>query len=253
MVTEKNLTWGIAIAYASGADNPNDSNDKIMMTRLTPGITYKDYSKKYKGFVGTEQLFEGKSINPLYFAQAQKMNRPLTQRSQLTTPEFTNQCFIGSTIQYALPHESNTFTAQATAVTYFQPTALKKGLSSTLWQEQSLNFTQQMLLDMNTPLPRFLGTELNLSGSYTIGSDLTFSLFGAIFFPGNFYKKATGKYIPLLLQAQLNTPNFSAPYFTSTAEAPPSLGSSTCFFISAALTCFFDSDDFKDFFTKEKI
>ena len=248
MVTEKNLTWGIAGAYASGADNPNDTYDTIMMTRLTPGIHYKDYNKKYKGFVGIEQLFEGKSINPLYFAQAQKMNFTLTQSQQLTTPQFTNQCFIGSTVQYSLPQETNTFTTQATVVTYFQPTSIKKGLSATMWQEQSLDFTKQMIVDMNTSLPQHLGTELNISGSYSIGTDLTFSLFGALFFPGNFYKKSSGKIIPLLLQTELNSLNFSPD-----ETLPITLGANTCFFISAALICYFDSEDCWRFFTKEKI
>lgn len=249
MVTEKNLTWGIAGAYASGADNPNDTYDTIMMTRLTPGIHYKDYNKKYKGFVGIEQLFEGKSINPLYFAQAQKMNTALTATTQLTTFQFTNQCFLGSTIQYTLPQEKNHFTAQATVVTYFQPTSIKKGLSATLWQEQSFDFTNQMLIDMKTPLPRSLGTELNFSGSYNIGTDLTFSLFGAVFLPGSFYKKSAGKTLPLVLQTELNTPNFSP----DDTIPPITLGDNPCFFISAALTCFFDSGDCWNFFTKEKV
>jgi hypothetical protein len=248
MITEKNMTWGIAGAYASGADNPNATYDTLMMTRLTPGIRYKDHNKKYKGFVGIEQLFEGKSINPLYFAQAQKMNTTLTASGELTTPVFTNQCFIGSTLQYALPDASNTFTAQATVVTYFQPSSVKKGLSATLWQEQSLDFTSHMLKDMNTPLPHYLGTELNISGSYTIGTDLTFSLFGALFFPGNFYKKSAGKIIPLLLQTELDSLNFS-----SDETVPITLGDNTCFFISAALTCYFDSQDFKHFFKKENV
>ena len=246
MVIEKNLMWGIAAAYASGADNPNDTYDTIMMTRLTPGIRYKDYNKKYKGFAGIEQLFEGKSINPLYFAQAQKMNETLTASTQLTTPQFTNQCFIGSTIQYTHSQETNSFSTQATVVTYFQPTSIKKGLSATLWQEQSLDFTNQMLIDMNTSLPQHLGTELNISGSYTIGTDLTFSLFGALFLPGTFYKKSAGKNLPLLLQTELDASNFSP----DETVPPITIGANTCFFISAALTCFFDSDDFKDFFTK---
>jgi hypothetical protein len=246
MITKKNLTWGVALAYASGADNPNDTYNTIMMTRLTPDIRYKDYNKKYKGFVGIEQLFEGKSINPLYFAQAQKMNEPLTQALQLTTPQFTNQCFIGSTIQYTLPQEHTHFTAQATLVTYFQPTSIKKGLSATLWQAQSLDFTPQMLIDMTTPLPQHLGTELNISGAYTIGTDIIFSLFGAIFFPGNFYKKSAGKNIPLLLQTELDAPNFSPD-----EVLPITLGSDTCFFVSAALTCYFDIDDYFSRLTKK--
>ena len=239
MVTAKNLTWGFATAYASGGDNPNDTYDTIMATRLTPGITYKDYNKKYHGFIGIEQLFEGKSINPLYFAQAQKMNESLALSSELTIPKFTNQCFIGSTIQYTMPEKSNTFTAQATAITYFQSTAIKKEISITLWQAQSLEFTDQMLIDMNTFLPRHLGTELNFSGSYTIGTDLTFSLLGALFFPGKFYKKLAGKNLSLGLQTQLDAPNFSPEQ-----KNHISIGSDACFFISLALTCFFDSEDF---------
>ncbi len=242
------LTLGLAFAYASGADNPNDSDDTILMTRLTPGITYKDYNKKYHGFVGIEQLFEGKSINPLYFAQAQKMNQPFTDQSVLTTPQFTNQGFFGTTLRYkGLEHKAHTFCAQGTVVSYFMATSIKKGLSASLWQAQSLNFTTQMYTDMNSPLPQFLGNEFNFSLDYHIGSDFTFSLLGAFFFPGKFYKQAAGKTISLALQTQLNSQNFG-----TNDTTPPTFGSDTCFFLSAALTCLFDLADCKRIFTKDR-
>lgn len=229
LITHNNLMWGAAFAYTSGGTGVNDSYDTITMTRLTPGIRYSDYNKKNKSFLGINQFYEAKSVNPLYFGAGDYT--------------YSNLCFVGSTLQYSLPNESNTFSAQGTIVTYFKPAVPTKGLSATLWQEQSLDFTDQMRRDMNLRLSHYLGTELNFSGSYSIESDLTFSILGGIFFPGHFYEKLAGKTISLQTQEQLNQPNFSPD------EGPAiTYGNNTSFFLSVALTLLFDSSLYEKFF-----
>lgn len=229
-------TLGIAGGCASGDNYPNDSPDMITMTRLTPGITYSDFDKNYKGLVSVNQMYEGKAIQPLYFGQAQKLNRPLSLTDNLTTPLFTNQCFLGATVQGNTSVKNGLFSSSGTVVTYFQDHQITKGVSATLWQAQSIDFTPQMQADMTTPLPRFLGTELNGSLTYSIGTDLSFSIIAAVFIPGSYYKQAAGTYIPLIEQEELEQFSFTPDQGAFT----PTLGNSSCFFVGINLTCLFD-------------
>jgi hypothetical protein len=239
---------GIAGGCASGDNNPNDSIDTITMTRLTPNIAYNDHKKNYHGFFGINQLYEGKSINPLYFGQAQKLNQPLSLNGQLTTPLFTNQCFLGTTVRGHTHAKNGILSASGTVVTYFEQHATKKGLSATLWQAQSLDFTPEMQADMNTILPKSLGTEINWNASYTVGTDLSFSLNGALFIPGAYYKKASGKLISLTQQAQLAQTDFAP----DENNYPPALGNNVSFFINVQFTCLFDFSRLQNPFTTLK-
>ena len=251
LLTEKYVSWGVAGGCASGGQNPNDSYEKIMLTRLTPGITYLDYNKKYHGFVGIEQLFEGKSINPLFFGQAQKFNAQLTSLSeeinQVTSINFTNQGFLGTTFRFEKIVEQKKISLSGTIATYFQLTALKKGIGASLWQEQSIDFTEQMRADMDTLLSKALGTELNASFDFIPFPDFTFSVLGALFIPGSYYKSITGKSIPLKLQSSLDLPNFSPD-----EDSPITIGSNFLYFLSAKMVCLFDLTDWKDVIPRKK-
>ncbi len=211
--TGKHLSVGFAGGCASGDTPPNDSYETIMLTRLTPGISYLDYDKKYAGFIGIQQLLESKSVNPLFFGQAQKCNNPLSEssscRNAITSINFTNQGFFATTAHYKKIFEQKIIDLSGTIATYFTITALKKGISSSLWQAQSLDFTNTMQLDMNKSLSKALGTELNASIDITPFSDFTFSILGALFMPASYYKSNAGKTIPLKLQTILDLPNFS--------------------------------------------
>lgn len=232
---EKIYTWAFATGFASGDRDPNDSIDTLLMTRLTPGITYLDYTKTYKGFMSVNQLFENCSINPLYFGQAQKLNRPLSNTGKLTTALFTNQGFIGSTIKIDYEMVEKKLHSDATVVTYFQLTHLTKGLSASLWDAQSLNFTNKMQTDMKLLLPNYLGTEFNASISYSPCKDINCSLTTALFFPGSYYNKAAGKSLSLTDQIKLNVMNFSPD-----EDTPITIGNNCCFYINAQIVCLFD-------------
>lgn len=215
VVTKKNITWALAALYTSGGNNPNDSYDTILMTQLTPGVQYRDYNKNYKGFIGTDQFYEVDYINPLYYGTGDF--------------NYTNLAFVGTTLEYSTKKKDNPFSAQITLVTYVKPCAL------------IFNVTNAQGIAMNTPLPHYLGTELNYSASYTYNSHFTFSLSGGIFFPGSFYKAS--KQQLAILEADITT------LFPSAGATPtPPITSSvkTPFFLAFKLVWLFDSCSSKE-------
>lgn len=217
VLTKKHVTWALAALYTSGANNPNDSYDTLLMTRLTPGVQYQDYNKKYKGFLGTDQYYEVDYINPLYYGTGDF--------------NYTNLAFVGSTLEYSTRDEKNPLSAQITIVTYVKPAALVFGV------------TNPQGATMNTPLPHYLGTELNYSGTYTYNSHLTFSLLGGIFFPGSFYKASKSQLVTL--EKEITT---AFPVVTTTQTNAASSKVKTPFFVGFSLVWNFDSSENKQFF-----
>jgi hypothetical protein len=217
VVTKKHLTWALAALYTSGGNNPNDSYDTLLMTRLTPGVQYQDYNKKYKGFIGTNQYYDVNYINPLYYGTGDF--------------NYTNLAFVGTTLEYSTKDEKNPLTAQCTLVTYVKPTALV------------FNVTNLQGKTMDTPLARYLGTELNYSATYTYNSHLTFSLLGGIFFPGSFYK-ASKSQIALLETDLINAFPSLTPAQTNTNNSKVK----TPFFVGFSLVGSFDSSGNKEIF-----
>jgi hypothetical protein len=208
--TKNHWRWAVAAAYASGANSPNESPLTLFLTRLTPGVRYKDYNKTYKGFMGTNQFSEAGSINGLYFG-------PGNYR-------YTNFAVLGSTLAFLAPKEHDLFVSQVTWVSYFKPVA------------QILDLTDQTGATLNTPLPHYLGTEFNGSASYSLGSSFKFSLLGGIFLPGKNYKELKEQ----ITFAELKTVQAINPAVTSIPEVRPK---KAAFFASFSVLWMFDSDD----------
>jgi len=219
--TKKNITWGVAGTYASGDNEPHDTYETILMNRFTPGVDYKDYTKKYNGFIGTDQLYETPALNNLYFGAGDF--------------SYSNLAFFGSTLQYNVEKDHNTLNAQATFVTYFKPSA------------PLLDITNKNGIKKNTALPHYLGTEINWSGSYSLNDDFTFSLMSGIFFPGTFYKELKQDFI-ILKQDILH---ILKPDTGPTSKIPQA-HLNHCYFVSAKVTWTFDSIDIKEFFDRRR-
>ena len=162
VITTTHISWTVAALYTSGDNNPNDSYDTILMTRLTPGVAYKDTDKTYKGFLGVDQYYEIGSFNPLYYGTGDF--------------NYSNLVFVGSTFEYRWGISEQPLSAQLTLVTYTKPCS------------PSFNTTDQTRTTMNNPLGHYLGTEINYSATYA-NKTKTFrlELLGGIFFPGKYY------------------------------------------------------------------
>ena len=217
VLTKKQWRWALAAAYASGANSPNESPVTLFLTRLTPGISYKDYDKTYKGFLGTNQFSEAGSINGLYFG-------PGNYR-------YTNFAILGSTVAYTIPKEQDMLIGQITWVSYFKPTA------------QILDITDQTGTILDTPLPHYIGTEFNGSMSYSLGNDFKLSLLGGFFFPGTGYKELKDQ----ITFAELQIAKAIDPTITSIKTVRPQ---KVAFFTSFSLIWTFDSSALDYFLSK---
>ncbi len=217
--TKKQWRWATAAAYASGENSPNDSPITLFLTKLTPGVRYKDYNKTYKGFLGTNQFSEANSINASYFG-------PGSYR-------YSNFALLGSTLAYTIKKEQDTFINHVTWASYFKPNGI------------ILDITDQTGVALNTPLPHYLGTEFNGSTSYSLGNDFKISLLGGFFFPGKNYNelKKQISFAELQIEKSINPAVTSIPTLSPTKVA---------FFTSFSLVWTFDSLNIKEFFDRNR-
>lgn len=223
ILEKDNLRWSLAGSYASGDDTPNDSPHTLLMTRLIPGVQYKDYDKKYKGFIGTNQMPEINGINAMYFGPG--------------VFTYTNRAVLGSTLSYSTQAEHNRLSTEITVAGYFKPTAPQLGI----FNASGVNTAE--------PLPHYLGTELNWVATYALGSHFSFTLQTALFFSGRFCKqlKQQAETIAEQLAAQLTEPSP-----TPLQTTPPSNTLNHCFFAGFTLTWLFDSNDIQQFFDRRR-
>ena len=165
LTTTSTITWAVVGAYLSGDDNPNDSLDTLLLTRLTPGVTYQDYNKTYKGFVSVDPYYEVAYLNPLYYGTGDF--------------NYSNLAFVGSTFEYRWSKESyQPLAAQLTVFSYFKPHAV------------NMNIIDSAGTLITNPLPHYLGTEINYEITYSNKhDDLDIFLLGGVFFPGAYLKE----------------------------------------------------------------
>ncbi|MFS8507374.1 MAG: hypothetical protein LVQ75_04790 [Candidatus Babeliales bacterium] len=122
----KEVKNSITVGCASGDDNPNDSYEKIMITRLTPGIAYQDRNKDYKGFVGVQELFTSESMQSYFLYEARKLNRPLFLTNKLTTASCSNLIFIGLSSNFQHTFDDKNYELHANIITFFNIKKQKK-------------------------------------------------------------------------------------------------------------------------------
>lgn len=242
--TGQNFSVGAAAACISGDNNPNDSEEKIMLTRLTSGITYQDVSKTYKGFVGLEQLFSNKTITSYFILESRKMNRPLCASHKLTQPMLTNLVFFGLHGGYHTIFKDKKLEAQCNLLSFFQYKKTLKDYNYHLTDALSINHTSSYQTDAAQLLDYHLGIEINGSIHCEVAPDV--SLFGtcALFIPGNYYNTAQGKYIPIATQIKLQGSDFSG-IEDATSRYNITLGKESAVLLCAGISAQFDLHNFK--------
>jgi hypothetical protein len=225
-------TFAMSAGYASGDENPNDSFEKLMANRLygecgdedlftCTGFTgMKDYNKPYQGFVGVDQMFMNRDVYSVFMLEAQKLNRPLaTSESRLTYPLFTNLAFLGLGAKYdQIVGQERAFTFRFNALTYWQAEPTNKGYNYGLDILFALGscgsvatncFTPQLKADACKTMSQHLGSEINCAINYQFDQNLNFYCSGAAFIPGSYYRDIAGKIIPLEVQYQLASVDYS--------------------------------------------
>lgn len=236
----KQLHNAITIGCASGDNNPNDSYEKIMITRLTPGIAYQDSNKTYKGFIGVQELFTAESLQSYFLFEARKLNRPLFSTNKLTTSSFSNLIFIGLNSNFLHTLQNKNYQLKANVITFFQYKKTKKDYNYHLKDALNLSYSTAHTLDAQKKLDSYLGIELNALCEITPSEDIKLSCVCAFFIPGNYYNNAKGKYVPLALQIR-----YAGSDSTGIEDNPEKynirLGNQTAFLLSASICVHFNS------------
>jgi len=232
-----------AVGCASGDDAPNDTEEKILLTRVTPGITYKDLNKNYKGFIGVQELFEGKTIRSHFLFEAQKLIQTHAPSDSLTKPTFSNLIFWGFNSSYHKEFNHKTIDAQCNVIGFMNYHSVQKNYSYPLtdyWGFTHNSYTTAHATNAEKRLGKYLGTECNARIDVQIARDVL--LFGtcAIFIPGQYYTDAESKYIPIATQIKLA--NVDASGIEDDANKyNMKLGKDTAFLMSAGISAHFDS------------
>lgn len=175
---DSGLTLSIAGGYASGDKNPHKS----------------ETDKSYSGFLGINEAYSPKRV-PSMIVLGGKIKRPLTldegKEAKLKDhikSSMTDLIFVGGGIM-------------------FEPSALAqykfKVRTNTLgfWKEYpgfkvaaviAEDSDRLTLKFSNEAAGRYLGTEINMSGSIDLAENLTLTAKAALFIPGSYYKDITG-------------------------------------------------------------
>lgn len=226
----------------SGGSPPNDSEDKIMLTRLSSGHNYQDHNKTYSGFIGVEQMFTGKALRSNFLFEAQKMQQCLCVSNKLTHPLLSNMIFLGCGVNYHKEKEYGFFNGELNIISFLQHTATQKGYNYDLSDSLTLNYTTAHNDDAMKYLDTHLGTEINLHLSGAIAKDV--HIFGefAVFIPGNYYQDANGKYVPIATQVKLAGTDFTG-IEDDENRYDVKLGKNPCFLLSFGVRGDFDSNN----------
>ncbi|NBP01530.1 MAG: hypothetical protein EBU90_15595 [Proteobacteria bacterium] len=236
----KQLNNTITIGCASGDNNPNDSYEKIMITRLTPGIAYQDSNKHYKGFVGVQELFTTDSMQSYFLYEARKLNRPLFLTNKLTSPSCSNLVFIGLSSKFLHTLHHKNYELRAHLITFFQYTKTKKDYNYHLKDALNVSYSTAHTLDAQKKLDPYLGVELNSSCHITLSEDIKLSGVCALFIPGNYYHDAQGKYVPLAFQVKYAGTD-STGIEDNAEKYNIRLGNQTAFLLSASVCVHFNT------------
>lgn len=237
--------WSTALSCGafSGDENPNDSEDKIMITRITPNITYQDTNKDYKGFVSVQPMFTSKSLRSLYMFEAQKLNHPLSGTNKLTQPDITNLYFVGWNLGCKSLVKNKLIDFQTNAILFWNQNRIKQGYNMTFNEALAIDYTNAILRDPNKLLSSSLGLEINSSLQCNLTNDATLFAELALFIPGSYYKDSTGKIIPVANQINLAGTDISGIEDVS-QKYNISTGTSNSLHLSCGLMCNFDTSTF---------
>ena len=194
----------------SGDEPSNDSLDYINSTRLTPGMSYKDYDKNQCGFIGVNQMLCDTPVTARFIYETRKLctseNYFNPSMATLTKPELSNLCFFGVGIKHQF---CAWLRCECNSIGYMQEQKTLKGISMTYADIRTITFSEKTRVDMNKLTPRYIGTEINAKIEWFYESRSRGYLSGSAFFqlalliPGAYYDVAQGKYLPEVVQDEL--------------------------------------------------
>lgn len=237
--------WKNAAAFgcASGDNPPNDSEEKVQLTRQTSGITYKDVNKDYKGFIGVQEMFTGKAVQSHFMFESRKMNRGINATHKLTPAMFSNVIFFGLNAGYNSNVGAKKIKADCNILGFFQYKKTQKDYNYHLNDSLNVRYTAAHTTDAQKELDLHLGTEINANASIEISKDV--SIFGslAVFIPGQYYDDANGKYVPIATQIKLAGTDFTGIEDNSNKYSIK-LGKDTALLANVGISAAFDSATF---------
>lgn len=213
----------IAIAagggYISGDAPANDSNESILINRMNPKAPRCDFSKKFHGFVGTEQLFHSENLTAYFLNSSQALQRdPIVFYPLHASPAVTNKMFAGIGLRGTRLYQSDFLEFGVCAWCYALAHKISCGYSYPISILYEMNSNAQRTSDdyLNAIIAcakrcphRFLGSEVNGKVKWIHRDELDVFANVAFFFPGTWYNNAVGTFVPLHVQNQLAARDFS--------------------------------------------
>ncbi len=212
----------LAVAYASGDDNPNKSLLKS-----------DDYAVDgtYSGFIGIQEIYSGKRVQSVFMLSGVgKIPRILSIPARLfsdngtsnvidypsTVSKFTNIVYTGGSLDWKCNSQNFTYKIRPNILTYWQPVAAQI-FDQTIIDKLGKNFVS-----------KFLGTELNMFVEIKPHhiEGLQFYATCAWFIPGSYYKDISG--IPLSRNQQKFLDSFDSS--GTVVEFVPTLGHDSAFY-----------------------
>lgn len=214
------LKLGLITGVASGDENPNDSSEKAYLYRLDSSwdtIRQDKTNHDYAGFNGIQSLYSSRNVPSLFFLQAHKLNRPLSQGPNITNPNFSNLGYLGLGLHYENKNSDRTIRFNPNLLMFATPHQVKFGYDPTVYdifttfllQPDSTNY--ERFSNNSKSLSSMLGMELNMNFDFVAKDMLRFYATGGVFIPGSYYNdikklsyKNQGQNIPLKNQLQLS-------------------------------------------------
>jgi hypothetical protein len=178
-----NVKMAISGGWVSGDKNPNAT----------------EANKEYKGFVGLNEFYGGTRVKSAFILGARNVKRPLTYDDNTGSKfgssdgTFTDLRFAGTSFTYKPKKFKNTSFMSNSMAFWKDHQSYKPVETNSVWAASATD-----------KAARFLGVEYNLMITAELLENLTFSLIGAAFFPGQYYKDITGVPIASDYNKELN-------------------------------------------------
>lgn len=188
---------GGILGFATGDDNPNDTQEKAYLYRLRKdwNTVRKDKCNNiYQGFQGVQSLYTGNNVRSLHLLRSHKLGQGLSQTPELTANQMTNMLYGGLGVWFNKEYQRGKLSLNGNAIAIGQHHSLLFGLDPVLqdiyetfdFKEDDQTFARFKNYDQR--LRQFLGFEINAFVEFFAKNSLTFYGMFSAFFPGSYYK-----------------------------------------------------------------
>ena len=172
---KRDLKISYAAGVASGDLDPNENLQDPLASQV---------DGDYKGFIGLQQVYGGKSVKSAFLMGAGKINRPLT--SKLLTDGFTtvadgfnNLIYSGFSLNYRQKWWEKSVSINPNILSYWE-------------QKRTNKFDITLGKTTDQLAARYLGLEGNIMINIGLADDLAMEFVGAFFAPGQHYRDIQG-------------------------------------------------------------